>query len=248
MFNVRRNVRCWTLMLTRFNERTIVIRRDFIFIYEVRLAPWVLGPAMGSGTSRSWSVAGSGAWEGRLAMSDSDGESAYCTLRFAVTITPVFNVVLISRCSCWLSQNWNALYIAPSGLFVIGGDTTNLVGLGGCTSNNFISEDLSYYCQTGQLRNPTMWLGIFLGGWDKPFIWNHFLVRFYRILTVLLMLYRVRGAILIGIFLVSIISWPRPTAVTYFPYTEAGDVLFDYFKQVVTFHPLTKVGNVIDVR
>lgn len=70
----------------------------------------------------------------------------------------------------------------------------------------------------------------------------------FRILTVLLMLYRVRGAILIGIFLVSIISWPRPTSVTYFPYTEAGDALFDYFKQVVTFHPLTKVGNVIDVR
>jgi len=119
--------------------------------------------------------------------------------------------------------------LSPSGLFIIGGDTTNLVGLGGCTSNNFI-EDLPYYCQTGQLRNPTMWLGIFLGG----------------ILTVLLMLYRVRGAILIGIFLVSIISWPRPTAVTLFPYTEAGDVLFDYFKQVVTFHRLTKVGNVID--
>lgn len=70
---------------------------------------------------------------------------------------------------------------------------------------------------------------------------------FIRILTVLLMLYRVRGAILIGIFLVSVISWPRPTSVTLFPYTEAGDALFDYFKQVVTFHPLTKVGNVIDV-
>ncbi|KAF5343479.1 hypothetical protein D9757_014242 [Collybiopsis confluens] len=60
------------------------------------------------------------------------------------------------------------------------------------------------------------------------------------------MLYRVRGAILIGIFLVSIISWPRPTSVTYFPHTDSGDALFDYFKQVVTFHPLNKVGNVID--
>lgn len=61
------------------------------------------------------------------------------------------------------------------------------------------------------------------------------------------MLYRVRGAILIGIFLTSIVSWPRPTAVTFFPHTAAGDAMFDYFKQVVTFHPLSKVGNVIDV-
>lgn len=66
-------------------------------------------------------------------------------------------------------------------------------------------------------------------------------------LTLLLMLYRIRGAILIGIFLTSIISWPRPTAVTLFPHTPAGDQLFDYFKQVVAFHPLQKVGNVIDV-
>ncbi|KIK69176.1 hypothetical protein GYMLUDRAFT_35245 [Collybiopsis luxurians FD-317 M1] len=120
--------------------------------------------------------------------------------------------------------------LSPSGLNVIGGDTTNLVGLGGCTPNNYVSADLPYYCAHGQLRDPTMWLGIFLGG----------------ILTVLLMLYRVRGAILIGIFLVSVISWPRPTSVTYFPHTDAGDALFDYFKQVVTFHRLSKVGNVID--
>ena len=61
------------------------------------------------------------------------------------------------------------------------------------------------------------------------------------------MLYRVRGAILIGIFIVSIISWPRPTAVTYFPHTTQGDAMFDYFKQVVTFRPLQKTGLAIDV-
>lgn len=61
------------------------------------------------------------------------------------------------------------------------------------------------------------------------------------------MIYRVRGAILIGIFLVSIISWPRPTAVTLFPYTAAGDAAFDYFKQVVNFRKLERVGNALDV-
>lgn len=69
----------------------------------------------------------------------------------------------------------------------------------------------------------------------------------YRIFTVLLMVYRVRGAILIGIFLVSIVSWPRPTAVTLFPHTAAGDAAFDYFKQVVNFRKLEKVGNALDV-
>ncbi|KAF9064752.1 xanthine/uracil permease [Rhodocollybia butyracea] len=119
--------------------------------------------------------------------------------------------------------------IAPSGLGVIGGDTINLVGLGGCTPDNF-EANLPNFCATGVLRSPTMWLGIFLGG----------------ILTILLMLYRVRGAILIGIFLVSVISWPRTTSVTLFPHGADGDVLFDYFKQVVTFQPLSKIGNVLD--
>lgn len=62
-----------------------------------------------------------------------------------------------------------------------------------------------------------------------------------------LMLYRVKGAILIGIVLTSIISWPRPTSVTAFPHTPSGDEAFDFFKKVVTFHPLQTIGNVIDV-
>lgn len=119
--------------------------------------------------------------------------------------------------------------LSPSGLGVIGGDTTNFVGLGGCKPHDF-KEGLKNYCEAGPLQSPTMWLGIFVGG----------------ILTVLLMMYRVRGAILIGILVVSIISWPRPTAVTYFPHTEAGDQAFNFFKQVVTFHPLKRIGNAID--
>ncbi|KNZ78937.1 Putative xanthine/uracil permease, partial [Termitomyces sp. J132] len=126
--------------------------------------------------------------------------------------------------------------LSPSGLGVVGGDTSTLVGLGGCspeityTSQDWISPDMANYCASGVLRSPTMWLGIFLGG----------------IFTTLLMLYRVRGAILIGIFLVSIVSWPRPTPVTFFPHTEAGDALFDFFKKVVTFHPINKISHAID--
>jgi AGZA family xanthine/uracil permease-like MFS transporter len=75
------------------------------------------------------------------------------------------------------------------------------------------------------MRNPTMWIGIFCGG----------------LLTVLLMMYRVKGAIIFGILLVSIISWPRPTSVTYFPHTPLGDSKFEFFKKVVTFHPIKRI-------
>ncbi|GJE93588.1 xanthine/uracil permease [Phanerochaete sordida] len=119
--------------------------------------------------------------------------------------------------------------LSGGGLGVIGGDTTNLVGLGGCPAQ-YYQDDLPNYCASHVLQSPTMWLGIFVGG----------------IFTVFLMLYRVKGAILIGIFLTSIISWPRPTAVTYFPHTESGDQAFDFFKQVVTFRPLKRIGNALD--
>ncbi|KAL1942298.1 hypothetical protein VTO73DRAFT_6362 [Trametes versicolor] len=120
--------------------------------------------------------------------------------------------------------------LSTGGLGVIGGDTTNFVGLGGCLAEDYLSADLPNYCGTRVLRNPTVWLGIFTGG----------------ILTVLLMLYRIKAAILIGIFVTSIISWPRSTAVSYFPHTDAGDAMFDFFKQVVTFWPLQRVGNALD--
>ncbi|KAG7085667.1 hypothetical protein E1B28_003212 [Marasmius oreades] len=119
--------------------------------------------------------------------------------------------------------------LSPNGLNVIGGDTTNFVGLGGCNDGDFL-PNLPHYCAHKILQNPRVWLGIFLGG----------------ILTIILMLYRVRGALLIGIFLVSIVSWPRPTPVTFFPHNESGDALFDYFKKVVTFTPLRKIANAID--
>ncbi|CRK36779.1 hypothetical protein BN1708_020106, partial [Verticillium longisporum] len=78
------------------------------------------------------------------------------------------------------------------------------------------------------MRNPTMWVGIFCGGF----------------LTVFLQMFRVKGAILIGILLVSIISWPRGTPVTNFPYTELGDSNFEFFKKVVDFHPIQRTLNV----
>jgi AGZA family xanthine/uracil permease-like MFS transporter len=77
-----------------------------------------------------------------------------------------------------------------------------------------------------------MWPGVFLGG----------------VLSAILILYRVKGALLIGITLVTIVSWPRGTEVTAFPHTAMGDTNFAFFKRIVTFKPLTMIANALDVR
>ena len=61
-------------------------------------------------------------------------------------------------------QNSPCYPSASGGLFVIGGDTTNFVGLGGCKPEDFLSDDLAFYCNSRVMRSPTMWLGIFTGG------------------------------------------------------------------------------------
>ncbi|AEO64945.1 uncharacterized protein THITE_2111338 [Thermothielavioides terrestris NRRL 8126] len=112
------------------------------------------------------------------------------------------------------------------GIGLIVGSTSTPVALAGCTSG---SLDASGQCpDSAKMRNPAMWIGIFCGG----------------VFTAMLMLYRVKGAIIFGIILVSIISWPRTTPVTYFPYTDVGNSNFDFFKKVVDFHPIQKVLNV----
>lgn len=117
-------------------------------------------------------------------------------------------------------------YSAGIGLIV--GAVATPVELAGCAPQ-FRDVDTGACPPSEKMRNGTMWLGIFLSGF----------------MVVLLQMYRVKGAIIIGILLVSIISWPRPTAVTYFPHTPLGDSAFDFFKKVVTFHPIGKILNVL---
>jgi AGZA family xanthine/uracil permease-like MFS transporter len=132
-------------------------------------------------------------------------------------------------------------------LNVIGGSTATLVTLGGCRPEDYI-EGMPNYCERRVLQEPRVWLGIFVGGYvlsiqcfyTEPHLLN-------SIFTVLMMMYRVKGAILIGILLTSIISWPRNSNVTFFPHTPVGDDDFNFFKKVVSFQPLSTIGNVIDV-
>ncbi|KAG8417313.1 hypothetical protein J3459_012407 [Metarhizium acridum] len=114
------------------------------------------------------------------------------------------------------------------GIGVVVGATATPVELAGCSPENRLADGT---CPSwDKMRHPAMWIGIFCGG----------------ILTVILTMFRVKGAIIIGILLVSIVSWPRTTPVTYFPYTDVGNNSFDFFKKVVTFHPIQHTLNVQD--
>ena len=111
------------------------------------------------------------------------------------------------------------------GIGLIVGSTATPVELAGCRQELQVDGVCPSYAK---MRSPMMWIGIFCGG----------------VFTTMLMLYRVKGAIIAGIILVSIISWPRNTPVTYFPYTAVGDDNFNFFKKVVDFHPIKHVLNV----
>ena len=115
-----------------------------------------------------------------------------------------------------------------NGIGIVVGSTATPVELAGCSPENQLKDGT---CPSwDKMRFPAMWVGIFCGG----------------IFTVLLSMFRVKGAIIYGIMLVSIISWPRQTPVTFFPYDSLGQDKFDFFKKVVTFHPIQHTLNVQD--
>jgi AGZA family xanthine/uracil permease-like MFS transporter len=113
------------------------------------------------------------------------------------------------------------------GIGLIVGAVSTPLELAGCTSD-LRDLDTGLCPDKFKMRNPALWVGIFCGG----------------LFTSILMLYRVKGAIIAGIVLVSIISWPRTTPVTYFPYTTLGNDSFDFFKKVVDFHQISRTLNV----
>lgn len=110
---------------------------------------------------------------------------------------------------------------SSAGIGLITGSPSTLVELGGCPPE-YLDKDRR--CTQGHMEGGPTWLGV-MG----------------VIVISILLVYKVKGAILYGILLIAIISWPRGTAVTYFPYTDVGNASFDYFKKVVTFHPIKHV-------
>ncbi|KAL2068008.1 hypothetical protein VTL71DRAFT_16106 [Oculimacula yallundae] len=111
-------------------------------------------------------------------------------------------------------------YSAGIGAITGGGGTSEPITLAGCVPSYI--DPYTGMCDSHKMRNPTLWLGVFGGG----------------ILTAFLMMYRIKGAIIVGILFVSIISWPRDTPVTVFPHTASGNLSFEFFKKGVAFHPI----------
>lgn len=113
-----------------------------------------------------------------------------------------------------------------AGVGLISGASSTPLDLAGCLPQY---KDAFGECQSHKLGDPRVWIGVCCGG----------------MVTGILMMYRVKGAIFYGIALVSIMSWPRGTSFTAFPYTADGQERFDFFKKVVGFHPIqnTLVAN-----
>lgn len=114
---------------------------------------------------------------------------------------------------------------ASAGIGLVSLDTSTLVTLGGCPASAFVDG----VCTSGHMTNGTTYMGL-LG----------------LMIMAILLLYRVRGAILISIVFIAITSWPRNNAVTYFPDTVQGNLMFDFFKNVVSLHNMDRVLGKFD--
>lgn len=53
--------------------------------------------------------------------------------------------------------------------------------------------------------------------------------------------HRFKGAFLVGIAIVTGVSWFRDTAITYFPNTAEGDARFEYFQQYVSIESMDTI-------
>jgi len=119
------------------------------------------------------------------------------------------------------------------GIGLVVADTATGLTLGGCSPDNRIDvaavggfPEGQYTCDGGKgtMQSATTWLGL-LG----------------TMIMIILMSYKIRSSLLIGISFVTIISWFRNTAVSYFPDNEQGDAMFDYFTKVVSIEKLDLV-------
>jgi len=77
----------------------------------------------------------------------------------------------------------------PAGIGAVTGAFPAPLDIGGCPPE-FLDE--FGHCTGQKMKNPALWIGLMFGG----------------MLTVLLMAYKVKSAMIIGILLTSIISWP----------------------------------------
>ncbi|KAJ0977307.1 hypothetical protein J5N97_012781 [Dioscorea zingiberensis] len=81
------------------------------------------------------------------------------------------------------------------------------------------------------MRSPTFWLGA--GGF---------------LITTIGLARNVKGSMIYGIVVVTLVSWFRNTSVTMFPNTPLGDANYDYFKRVFDFHTIKSTAGIISFK
>ncbi|PMD60483.1 uncharacterized protein K444DRAFT_643045 [Hyaloscypha bicolor E] len=106
-----------------------------------------------------------------------------------------------------------------AGIGLIFGSPVTPTNIAGCPLRYLNPETGA--CDSHKVKNPTLWIGVICGG----------------LLTAYPMAYRIKSAIIIGIIVVSIMSWARNTIFTYFPNTPDGDEMFSFFRHVFP-HPI----------
>ncbi|KAG6746116.1 hypothetical protein POTOM_050630 [Populus tomentosa] len=110
------------------------------------------------------------------------------------------------------------------GVGLVGPDQSTLVTVTACSSTNPVTGE----CISGKMRSPTFWLGS-VG----------LLITCYGLMK------EIKGSMIYGILFVTLTSWIRGTAVTYFPQTLLGDNNYKYFKKVVDFHKIQSTAGAI---
>ncbi|XP_052182082.1 adenine/guanine permease AZG2 [Diospyros lotus] len=113
---------------------------------------------------------------------------------------------------------------AHQGMGLVGPDPATLVTVSACSTTNPATGE----CIGGKMRSPTFWLGS-VG----------FLIMSYGLMK------EIKGSMIYGMVFVTLISWIRGTAVTYFPHTPLGDSNYSYFKKVVDFHKIKSTAGAI---
>ncbi|KAJ3344034.1 hypothetical protein HDU93_003197 [Gonapodya sp. JEL0774] len=116
---------------------------------------------------------------------------------------------------------------SSEGIGLVTNDGATLVTLGGCDASLKADDGT---CLGGVMASAKLWAGI--AGF---------------ILMGLLLMFRVRGAILISILFISIISWIKTDSnkINYFTNDAAGTDRFVFFKKVVDAPSLAKTGGVL---
>ncbi|URE10281.1 Permease family [Musa troglodytarum] len=113
---------------------------------------------------------------------------------------------------------------AREGIGLIGPSKSTLVTLAACARTDAATGE----CLSGVMQSPTFWLAA-----------AGFLV------TAVCLSRKVKGSMIYGIVVVTLVSWFRGTSVSVFPDTATGNSNYEYFKKVVDFHMIKNTAGKI---